>query len=67
MQALAHALDVFGREVNAASKLGEDTAQAREILLTRAAVEATGPLDGLTFERIDAQVGGSAENYRVKY
>ena len=53
--------------MNAASKLGEDTAQAREILLTRAAVEATGPLDGLTFERIDAQVGGSAENYRVKY
>lgn len=60
-------IDVFGREVNAASKLGEDTAQAREILLTRAAVEATGPLNGLTFERIDAQVGGSAENYRVKY
>jgi class 3 adenylate cyclase len=60
-------IDVFGREVNAASKLGEDTAQAREILLTRAAVEATGPLEGLTFERIDAQVGGSAENYRVRY
>lgn len=60
-------IDVFGREVNAASKLGEDTAQAREILLTRAAVEATGPLEGLTFERIDAQVGGSAENYRVMY
>jgi len=60
-------IDVFGREVNAASKLGEDTAQAREILLTRAAVEASGPLEGLTFERIDAQVGGSAENYRVRY
>lgn len=60
-------MDVFGREVNAASKLGEDTAKAGEILLTRAAVEATGPLEGLAFERIDAQVGGSAENYRVKY
>lgn len=60
-------IDVFGREVNAASKLGEDTAKAGEILLTRAAVEAAGPLEGLAFERIDAQVGGSAENYRVRY
>lgn len=60
-------IDVFGREVNAASKLGEDTAKAGEILLTRAAVEAAGPIEGLAFERIDAQVGGSAENYRVRY
>lgn len=29
--------DVWGREVNAASKLGEDTARAHEILLTQAA------------------------------
>jgi class 3 adenylate cyclase len=60
-------LDVWGREVNAASKLGEDTARAGEILLTRAAVEAAGTLPGLAFERIEAQVGGSAENYRVRY
>lgn len=60
-------IDVFGREVNAASKLGEDTAKAREILLTKAAAEAAGEIEGLTFERIEAQVGGSAENYRVRY
>jgi class 3 adenylate cyclase len=60
-------LDVFGREVNAASKLGEDTALAGEILITRAAKDSAGPLEGLTFERIDAQVAGSAENYRVRY
>ncbi|MEO8358410.1 MAG: adenylate/guanylate cyclase domain-containing protein [Vicinamibacteria bacterium] len=60
-------LDVFGREVNAASKLGEDTAKSGEILLTRAAVESAGELKGLTMERIDASVGGSAENYRVLY
>jgi class 3 adenylate cyclase len=59
--------DVWGREVNAASKLGEDTAKAREILLTRAAVESAGSLDGITFERIEARVGGSAENYRALY
>jgi len=60
-------LDVWGREVNAASKLGEDTAKAWEILVTKAAVESAGTLDGITFERIDAQVGGSAENYRARY
>lgn len=60
-------LDVFGREVNAASKLGEDVAKAREILLTRAAVESAGVIEGLAFERIEAQVGGSSENYRVTY
>lgn len=59
--------DIYGREVNAASKLGEDTARAGEILLTSAAVEAAGVMDGLAFERIEAQVGGSAENYRLKY
>jgi len=60
-------LDVWGREVNAASKLGEDTAKAWEILLTKSAVESARTIDGITFERIEAQVGGSAENYRVKY
>ena len=60
-------LDVWGREVNAASKLGEDTAKAGEILLTRAAVESAGAIEGVTFERIDATVGGSAENYRANY
>ena len=60
-------LDVWGREVNAASKLGEDTAKAGDILLTRAAVESAGTLEGITFERIQATVGGSAENYRAKY
>jgi class 3 adenylate cyclase len=60
-------LDVFGREVNAASKLGEDVAKSREILLTKAAVESAGAIEGLSFERIEAQVGGSSENYRVIY
>ena len=60
-------LDVWGREVNAASKLGEDTAKAGEILLTRAAVESAGAIEGVTFERIEATVGGSAENYRATY
>jgi len=59
--------DVYGREVNAASKLGEDTARPWEILLTKAAVLAAGPVEGVTFEPIEAQVGGSAHNYRAVY
>jgi hypothetical protein len=53
--------------VNAAGKLGEDTAKAGEILLTKAAVESVGTLEGISFERIDAQAGGSSENYRARY
>lgn len=60
-------IDIWGREVNAASKLGEDTAKAGEILLTKSAVESAGALDGISFERIEARVGGSAENYKAKY
>jgi class 3 adenylate cyclase len=57
--------DVYGREVNAASKLGEDAAQSGEILLTSDAVSAAGEIEGIRFERIEARVGGSAENYRA--
>jgi class 3 adenylate cyclase len=60
-------LDVFGREVNAASKLGEDIARAGEILVTRAAMDSAETLEDLTFERIEAQVAGSPENYLVRY
>jgi adenylate cyclase len=60
-------IDVFGREVNAASKLGEDIATAREIMLTQDAVESVGALEGLSFEPIAATVAGSERNYRLKY
>jgi class 3 adenylate cyclase len=59
--------DVFGTEVNAASKLGEDTAQAYEILATDALVRAVGKIEGLQFFDHDAAVAGSEKNYRVKY
>jgi class 3 adenylate cyclase len=35
--------DFFGHELNLAFKLGEDVAEAGEILVTRAALEAAGP------------------------
>lgn len=59
--------DVFGQEVNAASKLGEDTAKANEILVTRAAREAAGEIEGVGYEELGLPVPGSAENFRVRY
>ncbi len=56
--------DVWGREVNAASKLGEDTARANEILITQSAKDSLGEDLGLRSEPVGA-VTGSAENYRL--
>jgi len=60
--------EVWGREVNAASKLGEDTAKAYEVLVTGAVQEAVGSkLDDVGFEPMDLSVAGSDSNYRVTY
>jgi class 3 adenylate cyclase len=59
--------DVFGQEVNAASKLGEDTAKANEILVTASVRDAVGEAAGLQFDPLDEAVPGSAVNFRVKY
>ncbi len=59
--------DVWGREVNAASKLGEDTANAGEILVTDAVRVLLGDEAGLRFEDLDVPVPGSERNYRVGY
>jgi adenylate cyclase len=61
--------DVYGREVNAASKLGEDTAKAKEILVTKKAMEAAASelASTLSFEKLDVKVAGSDENYRLHY
>lgn len=60
--------DVYGAEVNAASKLGEDTAKAHEILVTESARLAAGDVPGvLGFDPLDAAIPGSALNHRVRY
>jgi class 3 adenylate cyclase len=57
--------DVWGQEVNAASKLGEDTAKAGEILVT-AELHAQLTADAsFRFEPIGA-VTGSKQNYRLQ-
>lgn len=60
-------IDVFGAEVNAASKLGEDTAKANEILVTAAVHEAVSGSTVATFEPLGAAVPGSEHNFRVRY
>lgn len=59
--------DAWGREVNAASKLGEDTAKASEILVTAAAKAALAARSTITFETIGTTSLGPEENFRVLY
>jgi len=60
-------LDVFGHEVNAASKLGEDTAKSNEILVTEAVRGAAGELEGVGYEEIAVEVPGGGKAFRVTY
>ena len=55
--------DVFGSEVNAAAKLGEDIARAREILVTDAVRDAAGP--DYRFEPIAKVPPGAKAAFRL--
>lgn len=57
--------DVFGSEVNAASKLGEDMAEAWELLVTKAVKERAEGIESLKFEPLDEIPPGTDAAYRV--
>ncbi|MGL4370488.1 MAG: adenylate/guanylate cyclase domain-containing protein [Spirochaetota bacterium] len=59
--------DVFGAEVNAASKLGEDFAHASEILVTGNVKDEAAGIPGIDFEQLDEIPSGAASAYRLKY
>lgn len=59
--------DVFGREVNAAGKLGEDHARDLEILVTDAVRQADPQHAGVTYEPLTVEVPGAGRNWRVLY
>jgi len=59
--------DVFGPEVNAASKLGEDTAKAWEILVTISVKDACSKMTGINFEKIDDAPPGADEAFKLNY
>ncbi|HUW70055.1 MAG TPA: adenylate/guanylate cyclase domain-containing protein [bacterium] len=59
--------DVFGKEVNSASKLGEDTAKAGEVLVTQAVVTAVADVHGLRFVKLDESNAAIGTTYRFDY
>jgi adenylate cyclase len=59
--------DVFGAEVNAASKLGEDEAGAGDILVTNSLRDAVEAFEGADFKPTDFIPPGADGAYRVAY
>jgi class 3 adenylate cyclase len=59
--------DVFGHEVNLASRLGEDTAKANEILATQSARTAAGDLPGVRWEERQVEFAGESACWRAIY
>jgi adenylate cyclase len=59
--------DVFGNEVNSASKLGEDTAHAWEILVTEAVRQNCTEIADISFEGIEEVPPGAENAYKVIY
>jgi len=59
--------DVYGAEVNAASKLGEDHARPYEIMVTGAVKQAAQGGKGIKFNRIKAVPPGAEAAYKLKY
>jgi class 3 adenylate cyclase len=58
-------LDVYGPEVNAASKLGEDTAKAWEVLVTKAVRDLAADMPGIKFESIAEAPPGADQAFRL--
>ncbi|HEX2679091.1 MAG TPA: adenylate/guanylate cyclase domain-containing protein [Polyangiales bacterium] len=63
----ASPFDVWGAEVNAASKLGEDIAKAHEILITGGMRDALGEIAGLSFVDLGKAPPGADRSFRVEY
>lgn len=59
--------DVFGKEVNAASKLGEDIAKAGEILVTEGVQKNAASKNSYVFEEIKEVTLSVGKAYKVKY
>lgn len=59
--------DVFGAEVNAASKLGEDTAKAWEILVTDGVKKQCIDMSDISFVEIPEAPAGAEKAFKVVY
>jgi len=58
--------DVWGAEVNAASKLGEDTAKAGDIMVTDQMKQQLAAVPGLSFESFDGPIPGTNAAWYVR-
>ncbi len=59
--------DVYGAEVNAASKLGEDIAKAHEILVTKAVCDHAADIPDISFVEIEEVPPGAEKAFRLVY
>ncbi|TAK41232.1 MAG: adenylate/guanylate cyclase domain-containing protein [Betaproteobacteria bacterium] len=59
--------DIYGAEVNAACKLGEDSARANEILITGAVAKAITLPQGCSLEPLAEAPPGADQAYRLVY
>jgi adenylate cyclase len=59
--------DVFGAEVNAASKLGEDRAKAWEILVTGDFMKSCGEVEEISYAELAEPPSGCASAFAAKY
>jgi class 3 adenylate cyclase len=59
--------DVYGVEVNAASKLGEDYAKAYDVIVTQAVKNEAGNMESFFFEETPGIIFGSEKIYKVIY
>jgi class 3 adenylate cyclase len=59
--------DVFGAEVNAASKLGEDIAKGGDILVTEHFRHHLDDMDGIEFTKLDFIPPGAEGAFAAKY
>lgn len=57
--------DVFGAEVNAASKLGEDTAEPWEILVTSSVKDKAEVIPGIVFQELSEAPPGADRAYKI--
>lgn len=57
--------DVFGMEVNAACKLGEDVAKSGEIIITGTVRELLGGIEGISLEPVQGLPSGISKAFRV--
>jgi len=59
--------DVYGVEVNSASKLGEDYAKAYDVIVTQAVKNEAGSMESFSFEETTGIAFGAEKIYKVIY